>query len=234
MTKFGGNTFIPFSIPLVFEGRYFLLEPGKMPLVSVFLVEGQTAVFEVLKNKPVENPFSDVVSTPPGIVTVTSKEGQFTVEMPAKPTINKSRVRKGVGGDVKTVLIGCRGEAGAYFAYKIILPTSIVKGTEDAELDEVGCGDGGDACLLQGIDPRGVDVEEGVGLHVLRRDAEDAELEQMRGEGGVGSEGEVSGELEVVDAAGAGDGSGFGGEESVDVDALAAEVRLHEAGEGGW
>ena len=27
--------------------------------------------------------------------TITSKEGLFTVEMPAKPTINKSRVRTG-------------------------------------------------------------------------------------------------------------------------------------------
>ena len=67
--------------------------------------------------------------------TVTSKEGQFTVELPGKPTINQARVRKGVGGDVKTVLLGCQNDAGAYFAYKIILPTSIVKGTEDAELD---------------------------------------------------------------------------------------------------
>jgi regulation of enolase protein 1 (concanavalin A-like superfamily) len=67
--------------------------------------------------------------------TVTSKEGLFTVDMPGKPTINQSRVRKGVGGDVKTILIGCNTDAGAYFAYKVILPTSIVKGTEDAELD---------------------------------------------------------------------------------------------------
>jgi hypothetical protein len=36
---------------------------------------------------------------------------------------------------VKTILIGYKGEAGIYMAYKIILPTKIVKGTEDAELD---------------------------------------------------------------------------------------------------
>lgn len=67
--------------------------------------------------------------------TVTSKDGQFTVQMPEKPTINQTRNKKGADGNVKTVLIGCTTNAGAYFAYKVILPTSILKGTEDAELD---------------------------------------------------------------------------------------------------
>jgi regulation of enolase protein 1 (concanavalin A-like superfamily) len=67
--------------------------------------------------------------------TFTSKEGQFTVELPGKPTINQSRVRKGADGNVKTVLVGYKGEAGIYLAYKVILPTKIVKGTEEAELD---------------------------------------------------------------------------------------------------
>jgi regulation of enolase protein 1 (concanavalin A-like superfamily) len=66
---------------------------------------------------------------------VESKEGGFTVEFPGKPTINKSRSRKAGGGEVKTVIIGHEGEAGLYIAYKIKLPTSIVKGTENAELD---------------------------------------------------------------------------------------------------
>jgi len=52
-----------------------------------------------------------------------------------KPIINQTRVRKGAGGNVKTVLLGCKTKAGAYFAYKIIEPTAIVKGTEDTELD---------------------------------------------------------------------------------------------------
>jgi regulation of enolase protein 1 (concanavalin A-like superfamily) len=67
--------------------------------------------------------------------TVTSKEGQFTVEMPGKPTINQNKIRKGVGGNVKTIMLGCIGDGGAYFALKVVMPTSIVKGTEDAELD---------------------------------------------------------------------------------------------------
>lgn len=67
--------------------------------------------------------------------TVRSPLGQFTVEMPSKPTLNKSRVRKGAGGNVKTVLLGCHTDAGVYIAYKVMLPTAIVKGTENAELD---------------------------------------------------------------------------------------------------
>ena len=35
--------------------------------------------------------------------TVTSKEGQFTVELPAKPTINKTQTRKGSSGTTRFV-----------------------------------------------------------------------------------------------------------------------------------
>jgi regulation of enolase protein 1 (concanavalin A-like superfamily) len=66
--------------------------------------------------------------------TISSKEGQFTVELPTKPTINQTRSRKG-DGNVKTILLGCKTDAGVYLAYKVVMPTSIVKGTEDAELD---------------------------------------------------------------------------------------------------
>jgi regulation of enolase protein 1 (concanavalin A-like superfamily) len=67
--------------------------------------------------------------------TVTSKEGQFTVQMPGKPTINKTKTRKGTGGDVKTVMVGYGGDAGVYLAYKVKLPTAVVKGAENDELD---------------------------------------------------------------------------------------------------
>lgn len=70
-----------------------------------------------------------------GWETVTSKEGGFSVVMPGKLTLDKSRVRKGAGGDVKTITVACHGEGGVYMALKVILPTAIVKGTEDAELD---------------------------------------------------------------------------------------------------
>jgi regulation of enolase protein 1 (concanavalin A-like superfamily) len=67
--------------------------------------------------------------------SVTSKEGGFTVEMPAKPSLTSSRTRKGPGGTVKILMIGCETKAGAYIAYKIELPTAVVKGAEDEELD---------------------------------------------------------------------------------------------------
>ena len=67
--------------------------------------------------------------------TVTSKEGQFTVALPGKPTVNKTRTEKGTGGDMKTVILGYEGEGGYYLAYRCIVPTAIVKGAENAELD---------------------------------------------------------------------------------------------------
>src|SRR5438105_2323945 len=67
---------------------------------------------------------------------VTSKDGQFSVEMPAKPTINKTRTRKGPGGEVKVLILACKSQGATYQAYKITTPTAIVKGAEEAELDE--------------------------------------------------------------------------------------------------
>jgi regulation of enolase protein 1 (concanavalin A-like superfamily) len=66
---------------------------------------------------------------------VTSKEGQFIVEMPVKPSITRTRTRKGPGGTLKLMQIGCKTDGGSYFVYKIEFPTAIVKGTEEAELD---------------------------------------------------------------------------------------------------
>ena len=52
MAKFGGNEFIGFSVPLVFEGRYFIMEPGNPPNITVVREIKGTPVFEVLKNEP--------------------------------------------------------------------------------------------------------------------------------------------------------------------------------------
>ena len=70
----------------------------------------------------------------PAWEVVTSKEGGFTVEMPTKPAIKKTRTRKGPDGTVKVMLIGCETDHGLYLAYRIDLPTAIVKGAEEAEL----------------------------------------------------------------------------------------------------
>src|SRR5262245_64197678 len=67
--------------------------------------------------------------------TVTSKEGQFSVEMPTKPAIERTRTRKAAGGTVKSTIIGCKTESGLYLVYRIDLPTAVVKGAEEGELD---------------------------------------------------------------------------------------------------
>jgi regulation of enolase protein 1 (concanavalin A-like superfamily) len=69
--------------------------------------------------------------------TVTSKAGGFTVEMPTKPSFDKTSTRKGPGGQLKVLMIGCETDSGAYLVYKLEFPTAIVKGTEQSALDDV-------------------------------------------------------------------------------------------------
>jgi regulation of enolase protein 1 (concanavalin A-like superfamily) len=71
----------------------------------------------------------------PAWETVTSREGQFTVEMPTKPSYSRMRTRNGPGGKIQTLIIGCDTPGGVYLAYKIVLPTAVVRGAEDRELD---------------------------------------------------------------------------------------------------
>jgi regulation of enolase protein 1 (concanavalin A-like superfamily) len=71
----------------------------------------------------------------PAWETVTSKEGQFSVEMPVKPSIKRTRTRKGPDGTIKVMVIGCQTESGIYIAQKIELPTPVVPGAEDAQLN---------------------------------------------------------------------------------------------------
>ena len=77
MPHFGGNEFTNFSVPLAFAGRYFILEPGNPPLVSVVLEHNGNPLFEIIKNQPTHNPVSQVSKTPAGIVTVSDETGKF-------------------------------------------------------------------------------------------------------------------------------------------------------------
>lgn len=78
MVRFGGNEFSSFSVPLVFEDRYFVLEPGDPPLLTVFIERNGEPVFEVLKNDPKQNDISEVTKSDAGIVTVSEKSsGRF-------------------------------------------------------------------------------------------------------------------------------------------------------------
>lgn len=73
MTKFGGNTFINCSVPLAFKGRYFILEPGNPPSLSVVLEYKGKPIFEIKKNKPSDNPITNVSISGAGIITVSEK-----------------------------------------------------------------------------------------------------------------------------------------------------------------
>ena len=88
VTRFGGNEFTDFSVPLLFEGRYFVLEPGDPPTMTVFLERNQQPVFEVLKNQPNENAVTDVTANQTGVVTVVAKgTGKFLYKVrPASET----------------------------------------------------------------------------------------------------------------------------------------------------
>lgn len=78
MARFGGNEFTNFSVPLAFEGRYFILEPGDPPRVSVVRQHDGDPVFEVIRNEPVDNPLSEVTKTAAGVVTVSDRQtGKF-------------------------------------------------------------------------------------------------------------------------------------------------------------
>src|SRR5712692_7165598 len=74
MARFGGNEFTGFSVPLVFSGRYFIVEPGNPALVSVLVEKEGEPVFEVLKNRPVENLVTQVSINATGVVTVVDKD----------------------------------------------------------------------------------------------------------------------------------------------------------------
>lgn len=74
--------------------------------------------------------------------SVPSKAGRFSVEMPAKPDIDRTRTRKGVGGAIKIMTIGCKTESGVYLAYRADLPQAILKGhdevfPQDVKVEEV-------------------------------------------------------------------------------------------------
>lgn len=78
MTKFGGNTFPNFSVPLSFKGRYFILVPGNPPSFSVVLEHKGKLIFEIKKNKPCDNPITKLSMTKVGIIAVSDKvTGRF-------------------------------------------------------------------------------------------------------------------------------------------------------------
>jgi hypothetical protein len=73
MTAHDDSTFRQYSIPLVFEGRYFIREPGDPPCFSVVHKHEGNHIFEVRKNQPSMNPVSYVSISSDGIIMASSK-----------------------------------------------------------------------------------------------------------------------------------------------------------------
>ena len=89
MSERDENTFINCSIPLVFKGRYVVLEPGDPPCLSVIIEHQGNPVFEIRKNEPLGNPVSEVSVSGDGIVVASEKEtGRFLYKLRPGPETN--------------------------------------------------------------------------------------------------------------------------------------------------
>jgi hypothetical protein len=100
MERFGGSKFKGFTIPLVFDGHYFIMEPGDPPLVTVVSEKDGKPFFEVLKNEPRDNPLSEATKPAPGTVTVSAKSGSgFLYKIHPGPRTNVVFSKRG-GGEV--------------------------------------------------------------------------------------------------------------------------------------
>jgi hypothetical protein len=75
MARLDETDFNGYSVPLVFNDRYFILEPGDPPLLTVVSEKDGQPFFEVLKNEPGQNSLSEAVMSAPGIITVSPKSG---------------------------------------------------------------------------------------------------------------------------------------------------------------
>lgn len=68
------SKFVNCTIPITFEGRYFVLEPGNPALISVVIIENKNSVIEIRKNEPVENSLSDITKTETGALSCSEKQ----------------------------------------------------------------------------------------------------------------------------------------------------------------
>ena len=107
MTKFGGNVFINCSVPIAFKGRYFILEPGNPPSLSVVLEHNGKPIFEIKKNKPCNNPITKLSITGVGIIAVSDKvTGRFLYKF--RPENETSVVLGKIDGSETSVKISDR------------------------------------------------------------------------------------------------------------------------------
>ena len=108
MYRIGGNTFENCQMPLVVNGRAFIVEPTSSGLaVSVLSERDGEPVLEVNRNRPVANPVCDVTRTAPGIVTASDHEsGRFLYKI--RPGMPTSLVFGPIADDSTTVTVDDR------------------------------------------------------------------------------------------------------------------------------
>jgi len=68
-------------------------------------------------------------------ITYTSKEGGFTVDLPAQPNRTRSRSHQSSRGMVKILMVGCDTPNGSYLALRADGSTNVPRGTEEQFLD---------------------------------------------------------------------------------------------------
>ncbi len=74
-------------------------------------------------------------ANPNGWITYNSREGGFTIDLPANPNITRSLTHQSRRGIVKIFLVGCEADGAGYLAFRIDIPINIPRGIEDEILD---------------------------------------------------------------------------------------------------
>jgi hypothetical protein len=77
MKRIGNGAFAECSIPIVFEGHHFIIEQGRgADLVSVFFMNHETPVFEILRNEPRESSALDMRKSSAAVITAGLKNSE--------------------------------------------------------------------------------------------------------------------------------------------------------------
>ncbi len=104
VARFGGYLFTDFSVPLVFDGRHFIVERGNLPLLTVVMEVNGRPLFDILKNMPSPNDAVDVSADSAGVITV-SERPSGTYLYKVRPGFETSVVfRKEDGGKCRALI----------------------------------------------------------------------------------------------------------------------------------
>lgn len=125
--------------------RITLKGAGKKSLGWVFQTAYTNRKGKSVATQPVVREISFAV---PGVVrldtpgarpweTITSKEGGFTVDMPAKPSFTRSSTRRIGGRATRVFFLSCDTRDGGYLAFRIDMPVAIPRGLAERTLDSL-------------------------------------------------------------------------------------------------